>query len=208
MRNLCSPGFLYAFPGITGSVASINSTGPYFVPMPDCEQAERQGFQMRKFKTPEEKRNNYIYYTAVGKIVIEPGMVDSENCTVPAEWITLLHTMDDEEYNAERRELYHTPVRFQEYEDVDDHNQYLSCPDADPQVILMNSNEEQKQAVLEARLWAAIEKLTEKQQITVYKKFWCGLSNVQIGKDEGVSEAAIRNCLKKSLASLNKKMSV
>ena len=209
MRNLCSPGFLYAFPGITGSVASINSTGPYFVPTPDCEQAERQGFQMRKFKTPEEKRTNYIYYPLQGtRGVIKIGMVDEEKRPVTAEMIVELHSFDDTEIDGNRRALYHAPVRFQGYADVDDFNKYLACPDENPLEKLMLSVEEQKQANLLERLMAAYETLPEKQQTTIYKKFWLNQSNTQIANDEGVSEAAIRNRLKRIYASLARKISV
>ena len=66
---------------------------------------------MRKFKTSEDNRTNYIYYTAEGKkLVIKPGMVGDDGKAVTGEMITILHEMDDEQVDADRREEYHCPV--------------------------------------------------------------------------------------------------
>lgn len=49
----------------------------------------------RKFKTGKKNRTNYIYYAADGtQVVLSPG----ENGGTEAE-ISLLHHMDDEEYD-------------------------------------------------------------------------------------------------------------
>lgn len=43
---------------------------------------------MRKFKTSEDNRTNYIYYTAEGKkLVIKPGMVSDDGKAVTGEMI-------------------------------------------------------------------------------------------------------------------------
>ena len=56
---------------------------------------------MRKFKTADKNRTNYVYYTEEGKkIVLTPEDVDST-------WIALLHDEDDEFVDADRRENYH-----------------------------------------------------------------------------------------------------
>lgn len=53
---------------------------------------------MRKFKTAEKNRTNYIYYTAEGKpIVITPGMVDEDGKAVTESLITMLHDWDDDD---------------------------------------------------------------------------------------------------------------
>ena len=53
---------------------------------------------MRKFKTADKNRTNYVYYTEEGKkIVLTPEDVDST-------WIALLHDEDDEFVDADRRE--------------------------------------------------------------------------------------------------------
>ena len=61
---------------------------------------ERQGFQMRKFKTARDNRTNYIYYFNDGtSYTITPGE-NGENATI----ISQLHGMDDDELDAQRRE--------------------------------------------------------------------------------------------------------
>ena len=63
---------------------------------------------MRKFKTSEDNRTNYIYYFDDGsKCVITPGE-NGENTTI----IAKLHAMDDEQLDADRREDYHCPVHY------------------------------------------------------------------------------------------------
>ena len=75
---------------------------------------------MRKFKTAEKNRTNYVYYTAEGKpIVITPGMVGEDGKAVTESLITMLHDWDDEDVNAERREEYHCPVHYENYHDGD-----------------------------------------------------------------------------------------
>ena len=74
---------------------------------------------MRKFKTAEKNRTNYVYYTAAGKaITIKPGMVGDDKKPASEEMITLLHTWDDDQVDADRRELYHCPVHYQAYADA------------------------------------------------------------------------------------------
>ena len=59
---------------------------------------------MRKFKTAEDNRTNYIYYFNDGtSYTITPGE-NGENATI----ISQLHGMDDEELDAQRREAYHS----------------------------------------------------------------------------------------------------
>ena len=55
---------------------------------------------MRKFKTAEDNRTNYIYYFNDGtSYTITPGE-KGENATI----ISQLHAMDDEQVDADRRE--------------------------------------------------------------------------------------------------------
>lgn len=56
------------------------------------------------------------------------------------------------------------------------------------------------------KLKVALSELTDKQKDTVIKKFYRGMTNVQIAAEEGVSEAAIRNRLTKIYATLKKKI--
>lgn len=161
---------------------------------------------MRKFKTAADNRTNYIYYFDDGsKCVITPGE-NGENTTIIAQ----LHAMDDEQVDADRREDYHCPVHYQAYsdgegEDADDRNPYLCDTAADPLEQMLASINEQEHSEKMYRLKAALTTLTDLQKDTVYKKFYRNMSNVDIAAEEGVSEAAIRNRLKKIFANLAKK---
>lgn len=162
---------------------------------------------MRKFKAAEENRTNYIYYFNDGsKCVITPGE-DGENTTIIAQ----LHAMDDEQVDADRREEYHCPVHYLAYsdgegEDADDRNPYLCNTAADPLEQMLVSINEQEHSEKVDRLKAALTTLTDLQRDTIHKKFYHNMSNVDIAAEEGVSEAAIRNRLKKIFANLAKKI--
>ena len=161
---------------------------------------------MRKFKTAEKNRTNYVYYTAEGKKVeLRPGQEG-----ITETWITMLHDWDDKDVNAERREKYHCPVHFDGYydgegDDADDRNPYLEDNTYNPlEQILSSIANEEHSARLE-KLKIALSELTDKQKDTVVKKFYRGMTNVDIAAEEGVSEAAIRNRLTKIYAQLKKK---
>lgn len=162
---------------------------------------------MRKFKTAEENRTNYSYYFNDGsKCVITPGE-DGENTTIIAQ----LHAMDDEQVDADRREEYHCSVHYKAYsdaegEDADDRNHYLCDTAADPLEQMLGSIKEQEHMEKLGRLKVALTTLTDLQRDTIYKKFYRNMSNVDIAAGESVSEAAIRNRLKKIFANLAKKI--
>ena len=168
---------------------------------------ERQGLYMRKFKTAEDNRTNYIYYFDDGsRCVITPGE-NGENITI----ISQLHAMDDEQVDADRREEYHCPIHYQAYsngegEDADDRNPYLCDTAADPLEQMLASINEQEHSEKLDRLKAALTTLTDLQRDTIYKKFYRNMSNVDIAAEEGVSEAAIRNRLKELFANLAEKL--
>lgn len=162
---------------------------------------------MRKFKTAEDNRTNYIYYFDDGsKCVITPGE-NGENTTIIAQ----LHAMDDIEVDADRREAYHCPVHYESYhggdgDDADDRNPYLEDETYNPLQQILTSIAEGEHSTRMAKLKVALSELTDKQKDTVVKKFYCGMTNVDIAAEEGVSEAAIRNRLSKIYATLKKKI--
>ena len=146
---------------------------------------------MRKFKTAEDNRTNYIYYTAEGKkIVIQPGMTDADGNAVTEEMITILHGMDDDEVDADRREEY----------------KCLTDEGSDPMEQMIASIDAQAHEDRLDKLKTALAALTDLQKATIYKKFYQNMSNTDIAAEEGVSEAAIRNRLKKIYANLAKKI--
>lgn len=181
---------------------------------------------MRKFKTSEKNRTNYIYYTADDKkIVIKPGMLDSEGKEVTVEMITILHTMDDEQVNADRRDEYHVQLHFgDEYDWLQratnspvntDNSKLPRMADldsvgkshmADPLEQMLVSINEQEHTEKLHKLKTAITSLTELQQDIIYKKFYLGMTNVAIAEEAGVSEAAIRKRLKNIYEQLKNKL--
>ena len=162
---------------------------------------------MRKFKTAEDNRTNYIYYFADGsKSVITPGEND-ENTTI----IAKLHAMDDAEVDSDRRDDYHCPVHYDSYhdgagDDADDRNPYLEDDTYNPLTQILTSIVNAERSIQIEKLKVAISELTDKQKETVIKKFYRKMSNVDIAAEEGVSETAIRNRLKKIYATLGKKI--
>ncbi len=162
---------------------------------------------MRKFKTPKEERGSYTYKFADGKEIVIPPGESGENIII----ISQLHSMDDEEVNANRREDYHVPVHYQNYcsgeeGDAEGSNPYLSDRESDPIMQLLSSLDEDERLERSERLVAAVKTLTDLQQQTIYKKYYRNMSNVDIAAEEGVSEAAIRNRLKKIHENLRKKI--
>lgn len=166
---------------------------------------ERQGFQMRKFKTAEKNRTNYVYYTAEDKkIVLTPDDVDSD-------WIAFLHGEDDEAVDADRREDYHIPVHYDAYsdgegDDAADRNAYMEDDAPDPFESLIQSMDAAEHEDKLKRLKAAIQTLQPQQIALIQKVFYENRTNVDIAAEEGVTEAAIRNRLKKIYTNLAKKI--
>ena len=160
---------------------------------------------MRKFKTAEKNRTNYVYYTTEGKkIVLTPEDVDST-------WIALLHDEDDESVDADRREDYHVPVHYDAYsdgegDDASDRNSYLEDDTFNPYEQLIQSMDAAEHDDKLQKLKAAIKTLQPQQQALIKKVFYDGLTNVYIAAEEGVTEAAIRNRLKKIYTNLAKKI--
>lgn len=162
---------------------------------------------MRKFKTSEDNRTNYIYFFDDGsKCVINPDE-DGVDTTI----IAKLHEMDDDAIDAERREEYHCPVHYENYydgsgEDANDRNPYLEDTGSDPLEMMLASISEQEHTEKLDRLRAALSNLSELQQNTMFKKFYHNMTNVDIAAEEGVTEAAVRNRLKKIFTRLAKEI--
>lgn len=162
---------------------------------------------MRKFKTPEKNRPSYTYYPAGGmKIEINPG----ENGVTNA-LINMLHDWDDQEVDAKRREDYHAPVHLESYqvasdEDATDRNPYLIDPEPNPLACLIQSIDADEHEDRLAKLRSAIETLQPQQKALIQKVFYEGRTYVDIAAEEGVSEAAIRNRIKKIFYNLRKKI--
>jgi len=160
---------------------------------------------MRKFKTAKKNCTNYVYYTAEEKrIVLTPDEVDSS-------WIALLHDWDDDEVDADRREDYHVPVHYDSYsdgegDDAADRNSYMEDDAPDPFESLIQSMDASEHEDKLKKLKVAIQTLQPQQIALIQKVFYENRTNVDIAAEEGVSEAAIRNRLKKIYTNLAKKI--
>ena len=159
---------------------------------------------MAKFRTKKDERTTYIYKDAYGKKVftVRPGdagvNANGEVVVITDEDIAILHRMDDDVINAEKRDSYHGLLHYEQmgnyggaYEetkqaDLTDHN-------ANPERLFIAAIEATERSGALADTWAS---LSEAQQELIIKKL-CGLTNVAIAVEENVSEAAIRNRLKK-----------
>ena len=130
---------------------------------------------MRKFKTSEDNRTNYIYFFDDGsKCVINPNE-DGVDTTI----IAKLHEMDDATIDAERREEYHCPVHYENYydgsgEDANDRNPYLEDTGSDPLEMMLASISEQEHTEKLDKLKTAITGLSELQRNVLSEYDKCG----------------------------------
>ena len=164
----------------------------------------------RIYKTSQKKRTDYIYYGADGtKITITPG----ENGATET-FIDLLHEMDDEAVDAQRREDYRIaaylgdkPVKSDANQEKEDRDINLADESYNPERLLIEAEEEDEHEALLRRLRAALETLTDRQKEIYKLSYHEGLSNVAIGKKLGISEAMVRKHLKKMHTKLFKILS-
>lgn len=150
---------------------------------------------MRQYKTSKKNRATYTYYSADGKKLME--LIPGENGVTEAD-IAMLHEQDDLEYNAQRREDYHAPVHYDSYTVSDgqegaDRNPYLTDTDSSPEDLILGALDASERKAAIRMLWNA---LLPQQRELVMKKLR-GMSNTDIAAAEGVTEAAVRNRLKK-----------
>jgi RNA polymerase sigma factor (sigma-70 family) len=162
----------------------------------------------RAYKTSQKKRTNYIYYTAEGaKIVITPG----EDGVTEA-YIQLLHEMDDVEVDEQRRYNYRITAHLDAYHDgeeeaANDRNKYLADDTANPEQLIIQAEDEAEHQDMLDKLTKAMECLLPQQKDLFKKVYLERLSNTDIAAEEGVTEAAIRNRLKKLYERLRKNLS-
>ena len=81
---------------------------------------------MRNYKTSKANRATYRYYDIEGKLRCE--LVPGQD-GVTEVLIQQLHAVDDDEFDASRREAYHIPVHYMAYtsgdaEEAEDRNSY------------------------------------------------------------------------------------
>jgi RNA polymerase sigma factor (sigma-70 family) len=159
----------------------------------------------REYKTSQKNRTNYIYYTTEGtKIVITPG----EDGVTEAN-IELLHSMDDIQVDEQRRYDYRVTTHLDAYYDGDseaanDRNKYLSDDSENPEHLYVEAEDKAEHQDLVDKLTKAMECLLPQQKELFKKVYIEKRSNTDIATEEGVTEAAIRNRLKKMHEKLRK----
>jgi DNA-binding CsgD family transcriptional regulator len=150
---------------------------------------------MRQFKTSDKRRSSYVYFDAQGRKIVE--LKPGENGVTEAN-ISILHDMDDGEHDTERRYEYKLD-RNPEAKQKDgtlipqDHDPRFADNRSNPEAVLMAAFTHAQASETFRQAWSS---LLPSQRALIQKKAR-GLSNVEIAAEEGVSEAAIRNRLKK-----------
>jgi RNA polymerase sigma factor (sigma-70 family) len=163
----------------------------------------------RKLKTGKKNRTTYRYYNADGTIAVElhPG----EDGITEAD-ILLLHSLDDTEVDAGRREDYHVPGRYEAYhgegdsDDVGDRNVWLADEDADPETVLIERQDVEEQARRLAQLAELLGSITPEQQDLIDALYRDGLSGRELARRLDVSEGAVRKRKNSLIESLRKKL--
>lgn len=158
----------------------------------------------KKYKTGRANRMSYIYYTSDGsKIALLPG----ESNVTEAD-IELLHAMDDTEVNEQRRFEYHTIHLNTGCGDEDwemgDYDNRLSDSCFNPENILLEKEDERDYQSQLKNLRKAMTSLQPRQLALFRKVYVERRTNTEIAAEEGVTEAAIRNRIKKMHAKLRK----
>jgi len=148
---------------------------------------------MNQFKANKNQRTNYIYRDANGRKVIElkPG-----EDGVTAAHIAILHSEDDYVHNADKRDSYHGLLHIEQMgTDGDEISAEklsgLIDESANPESIFIETLETAEKSGAFKTAW---DKLSESQRELVIKKL-LKRSNVDIAKEEGCTEAAVRNRL-------------
>lgn len=158
----------------------------------------------RNFKTSENNRTTYRYYSVDGtKIEIVPGESGVSEID-----IEILHSLDDEEVNENRRYEYRVTTHLDAYDDgesfIEDSNKYMRDNDSNPILLLVEKEDKLEHENRLDKLKHGIKSLLPNQQELFKKKFVENRTNTDIALEENVTEAAIRNRLKKIKNKLGK----
>lgn len=179
----------------------------YLRPPPTCEnQAERQG-RYESVQKIEKNRTDYTYYTATGEVIkVTPADVGSK-------WIELLYAEDDAAIDADRREDYHVPVHYDAFTNADGSGEYandkLVCmadTAPDPLGAILELMDMQEHEDLIQLLEDQISTLQPAQINLLHKIFYERRTNTDVAREEGVTEAAIRNRLSRIYKKLCQKI--
>jgi hypothetical protein len=149
---------------------------------------------MAKYRTKESNRTTYIYRDENGKAlaVLRPGVGGVTQAD-----IALLHRMDDDEHNLEKRDSYYGLVHYGQAPGDDNtpdiFEKDLADYSSDPEAKLIAALDAAEASGAFSAIWDGLQ---PRQRDLVFKKL-LKRSNVDIAAEEGVTEAAIRGRLAK-----------
>ena len=138
---------------------------------------------MPKFRTKKSDRATYIYKDAYGN---EACALKAGENGITEVMINELHTMDDDIHNATKRDSYRKLISYDNTLENEDKS-------ADPETILLEAIDKEELHTAFKTVWL---ELTAAQREFIIKKQQ-GYTNVNIAKEENVTEAAIRKRLSK-----------
>ena len=150
----------------------------------------------KKFKTSKKKRMTYKYFDDKGKVIAEIQPTDGETEVL----ITTLHGWDDAEVDADRREEYHVPVRFDGYqslegEDASALNPFLADNTYNPSEVMLNALEQEERVAKDAKIREVFDGLELKIKDIATKVHVEGRTRVDVAAEYGISETMVRKYL-------------
>jgi DNA-directed RNA polymerase specialized sigma24 family protein len=161
----------------------------------------------RRLKTGKKNRATYRYYNADGSLAVE--LFPGEDGVSEAD-ISLLHSIDDGEVDAARREDYRIAAHIDAYgagdDPASDLNPYLADTSTDPQEVFARHEEERCHQTRLDRLASLIDSLSPEQLALYEDLFVRQMSGRRIAAREGVTEGAIRKRKNALFNALRKKM--
>jgi len=170
---------------------------------------------MHTYQTGQNNRETYKFFFCCGNpIEIKVGTTGIDDIAVTKELIALLHELDDAAVRAGWREegkhptvYYGTPEKLECYIS-DGGSSALADWSTNPERLLFPEDDPAPWIIrLLDRLPGAIELLQPQQQWLVDMVYYDRLKNCEIARIEGVTEAAIRDRLRKICARLRRILS-
>lgn len=145
---------------------------------------------MKKYEDSKKKQDTYTYMWVDGSTTTIVAGQDG----VTEAFIEFLHEMDNESFNAQRREKRKAPQSLEDVFGEDsnsDKNNLLRDSRYDPAEMLrakVDAEERERQLV---KLQEALKALPEKKRETIEKLFFEGKTLVEIAAEEGISVVAV-----------------
>lgn len=150
---------------------------------------------VRKFKTSKKSRMSYKYYTAEGNVI---DFIPKSKDEVAI--VEIIHSWDDAEVDADRREDYHVPVHFDGYQSLEGEdaaalNPFLADNTYNPYEVMLNAFEQEERAAKDAKIRGVFEGLEPKLKDIATKVYIEGRTRVDVAAEYGISETMIRKYL-------------